>query len=387
MPNRISMNVTVPKQTQGATFGEKVNQGLQAAGSHLISGRIIHRSTSGNTGIVSNRTHVSGGAAAASYAATGMAVDPNTGIQLTLFAREAGSGMASGKRSREAGSGMATGRRQYQPFYSENGGFNCSTCIASVAGNPIGGLTIKGGRNPRPDSAKQRMNTGESNGNIEAALLEGINVHLLNANTKAVVASTTTDADGAFWFANVPAGIYAVEIDGMVYGRKGYQYYMAKSDMKSIDVAGEILLGDDVFELVFDAPGEGSGVLKANHNTARSNKSTIKGDGGSGTDSLQQKATINTSRSNTKGIIVIGSDTDGDGIGDRFTATARLSDGRTVPIHDMTIRKNRAQPKLLFPFILQIHKKQTSIHHAPILNRHRLLLVMEQTEIRYRVLK
>ena len=27
MPNRISMNVTVPKQTQGATFGEKVNAG------------------------------------------------------------------------------------------------------------------------------------------------------------------------------------------------------------------------------------------------------------------------------------------------------------------------------------------------------------------------
>jgi hypothetical protein len=27
MPNRISMNVTVPKQTQGATFGEKVNTG------------------------------------------------------------------------------------------------------------------------------------------------------------------------------------------------------------------------------------------------------------------------------------------------------------------------------------------------------------------------
>ena len=30
MPNRISMNVTVPKQTQGATFGEKVNAGLHA---------------------------------------------------------------------------------------------------------------------------------------------------------------------------------------------------------------------------------------------------------------------------------------------------------------------------------------------------------------------
>ncbi|MFO1514981.1 MAG: hypothetical protein U1F83_19090 [Verrucomicrobiota bacterium] len=39
MPNRISMNVTVPKQTQGATFGEKVNAGLHAAGSALAQGR------------------------------------------------------------------------------------------------------------------------------------------------------------------------------------------------------------------------------------------------------------------------------------------------------------------------------------------------------------
>lgn len=38
MPNRISMNVTVPKQTQGATFGEKVNAGLHAAGSAVSQG-------------------------------------------------------------------------------------------------------------------------------------------------------------------------------------------------------------------------------------------------------------------------------------------------------------------------------------------------------------
>lgn len=36
MPNRISMNVTVPKQTQGATFGEKVNAGIHAAGSYVV---------------------------------------------------------------------------------------------------------------------------------------------------------------------------------------------------------------------------------------------------------------------------------------------------------------------------------------------------------------
>jgi hypothetical protein len=38
MPNRISMNVTVARQTQGATFGEKVNAGLHAAGGALSQG-------------------------------------------------------------------------------------------------------------------------------------------------------------------------------------------------------------------------------------------------------------------------------------------------------------------------------------------------------------
>lgn len=38
MPNRISMNVTVPRQTQGATFGKKVHSGLHAAGGALASG-------------------------------------------------------------------------------------------------------------------------------------------------------------------------------------------------------------------------------------------------------------------------------------------------------------------------------------------------------------
>lgn len=40
MPNRISMNVTVSKQTQGATFGEKVNAGLHAAGSAVSQGAL-----------------------------------------------------------------------------------------------------------------------------------------------------------------------------------------------------------------------------------------------------------------------------------------------------------------------------------------------------------
>lgn len=41
MPNRISMNVTVPRQTQGTTFGEKVNAGLHAAGGVIANGAIV----------------------------------------------------------------------------------------------------------------------------------------------------------------------------------------------------------------------------------------------------------------------------------------------------------------------------------------------------------
>ena len=42
MPSRLSMNVTVAKQTRGKTFSEKVNAGLHAAGSAVGQGaRVI----------------------------------------------------------------------------------------------------------------------------------------------------------------------------------------------------------------------------------------------------------------------------------------------------------------------------------------------------------
>lgn len=49
MPNRISMNVTTPKQTQGATFGEKCQAGLACAGDKmtvtLTGGQMKHTKT------------------------------------------------------------------------------------------------------------------------------------------------------------------------------------------------------------------------------------------------------------------------------------------------------------------------------------------------------
>ena len=75
MPNRISMNVTVPKQTQGATFGEKVQAGLSQAGSYIIfpnkqaflistSSKKISQMTTSEVAKVNAGLHAAGGALA-----------------------------------------------------------------------------------------------------------------------------------------------------------------------------------------------------------------------------------------------------------------------------------------------------------------------------------
>ena len=79
MSNRISMNVTTAKQTQGATFGEKVNAGLHAAGSAVASGASLLGGALPGGALISAAVSSVGslagggsGAAAASYAATGV---------------------------------------------------------------------------------------------------------------------------------------------------------------------------------------------------------------------------------------------------------------------------------------------------------------------------
>ena len=75
MPNRISMNVTVPKQTQGATFGEKVQAGLSQAGSYVIfpnkqaflissASRTVSQMSSSEVAKVNAGLHAAGGALA-----------------------------------------------------------------------------------------------------------------------------------------------------------------------------------------------------------------------------------------------------------------------------------------------------------------------------------
>ena len=102
----ISTKVTVPKQTQGATFGEKVNSGLSSvktkieAVSTFKQPYLVEVFSSGerdprNKAIVNSLTvsgsivSSGGGAAAASYASTGMVVS-TARVKITISQAETG---------------------------------------------------------------------------------------------------------------------------------------------------------------------------------------------------------------------------------------------------------------------------------------------------------
>jgi hypothetical protein len=111
MPNRISMNVTTPKQTQGATFGEKVASGLHAAGSVVSQGaQLVGGALPGGqvlSAAVSSVSALAGGgsgAAAASYAATGVV---GLGSQSTVGGTNVtlGAGQGAGGPNLLAGAG------------------------------------------------------------------------------------------------------------------------------------------------------------------------------------------------------------------------------------------------------------------------------------------
>lgn len=306
MPNRISMNVTVPKQTQGATFGERVNAGLQSAGNavaggpgrQIIAGRLAR--SSGNTAdrIVSSQTGAGGGAAAASYAATGMivnngGVDPIfAGPSLNLYAREAGSGMSTGRRSREAGSGMPTGRRQYEPVFMDGSNQSdlCNPCLVEVQ-NPL----YKGGSEHQNPLASSDNRTASGPDDDCDGMTEGLLVSLIDAVTGTLVASTRTDACGEYWFANVPEGVYSIQVEGEISLEKSYPVTI--TGQERVDIAGQTLMPFEQWQHIIYDRAHGSG-------------------SGQGKPSLGE-------------LSLILADDDGDGLAERFHATGRLTDGTT----------------------------------------------------------
>lgn len=320
IPNRISTNLTLPKQTQGATFGEKVNAGLQAAGGALAQGAnregIVHRDlaarnilsgrvswvTESSTGIITNKTLGGGGAAAASYAATGMVVNNPGGTQAIFSIREPGSGQASGKR--EKGSGMATGRRQYEPVFMGGTGTGCDGCAASarlssVKNNPLYSDQGREGQNPL---YKGRMTAGPDD---DCDGVAGINVMLIDPQSGAVLAKTSTEVCGNFFFANVPDGAYLVKISGEYLNRRDYELNLGSAS----DLLGALKTGPSSLQILI--------------NTENNDE-----------PAPVQKAGISTSRSNIRcrNITVIEADTDGDGEYESLRAIATYSDGTSRDI-------------------------------------------------------
>jgi hypothetical protein len=310
------------RQTPKTDFGDKVSArsadaGIQSApeaGSSkgIVSGRLTWASSGTAMGIVTNKTITRSGSTTlnSQSSSTRTTNQSSFGTLVRLSARDAGSGMATGKRSRDAGSGLATGRRQYEPIFMEGQGDICNPCLAtakmsSVKNNPLYDDKGTSGVNPLFESNKRTTNDTDE----DCDGIAGIDISLLDANTGMVVAKTKTESCGDFFFANVPEGNYVVRTTGAFAGKKGYDMYL-KSKM---DLQGGIVAADnwDVQLLI---------------NT------------GNGNDENVQKAGISTSRSNirTKSIAIIEADLDGDGEYESLRATATFSDGSSSDITTAT---------------------------------------------------
>ena len=79
MPNRLSMTVTVPRQSQGKSFGEKINDGASVAATNIGQGAALVGSSIGGSSIISaaiSSVNSLSHASAAPYAANGVLNSP-----------------------------------------------------------------------------------------------------------------------------------------------------------------------------------------------------------------------------------------------------------------------------------------------------------------------
>ncbi len=119
---RLSMTPTTTKQTQGKTFGEKVAGGLQSGANAVVTGV-------SSIGGISK----SGGAVSSSYAAGRLSMTPTTTRQT---------------QGTNFGEKISAGNPLYES--GNQSGVNPMHGSSSMArpGTPIGGIVVKGGKNP-----------------------------------------------------------------------------------------------------------------------------------------------------------------------------------------------------------------------------------------------
>jgi hypothetical protein len=267
---------------------QKENMRRDLSARNIISGRAVWTNISAGSGISTNKTIVTSGT-------RGGSVNMNSQTSATRTTPNNSFGTMVRMSAREASSGMATGRRQFEPVFMEGQGSVCNPCLISV-NNPIYQESNQQGTNPMYEN---RASVSNPDGADLNSGIEGLTVSLFDIASGNIVAVTKTEKSGDFFFANVPDGAYSVLVYGNIISKKGYDFYMkSKAEMEgSINWSGE---------------------------TAQIILNTESGD-----ESPSMKAGISTSRSNlrTKSLMIIDADTDGDGVFDTFTMLGDGSDG------------------------------------------------------------
>src|SRR5258706_2963450 len=317
------------RQTPKRDFGDKLNGNDNASdlkrtfpaphvleSKGIISGQLAW-TTSNTTGIITNAVITNSSPRSGSTtlnsqtSSTRQTQQSSFGSLVRFGAREAGSGMATGKRNREAASGMATGRRQYEPFFIESETNVCNPCIAdaklsSVKNNPLYRENGMSGNNPFYQDNKRTDGPDDDCDGIG-----GIDVYLSDINSEAIVSKTKTEACGNFFFANVPEGNYVVKVSGGFLSKKGYDIYLKSKT----DLAGDVSQSGEGMQLLINTSTDDEGMM--------------------------QKAGVSTSRSEirSKSISIIEADLDGDGEFESLRATVTFSDGSSRDISNGVSQK------------------------------------------------
>jgi len=300
-------------------------------GKGIISGRLTW-TTSNATGIITNST-IPG-------TVRGGSVTMNSQTSRTRATNQSSFGTLVRMSAREHRSGMATGRREYEPVFIEQGGQVCNPCLAEVkmasaSNNPLYEGNNNAGANPLYGSNKRMAGDDDCDG------IAGINVYLLDINTRAVVSRTRTENGGNFFFANVPNGNYIVKLNGFIGGKKGYDVYLTSNT----DLLGSIEQGGESVQLIIN---------------------TSSGDEEDNTPT--QKAGVSTSRSNvrTKSIAIIEADLDSDGEFESLQATATFSDGSTQDITSLLSGKTISNAPGGKKIVLEGEALHTVRHRAEV---------------------
>jgi len=265
------------------------------AARNIISGKLSWASDNNSSGIVTNTTI-------------------NNTIARQTPKRDFGDRVRIGIR--EAITGKTKKLKEYGLIFADQGNRTYTSSLGSVKDNPLYSSTAvvnnplyeNGGSSGNNPLFEGKMSSAQGNPLYKGETddyncdgIAGIDVSLIDVESGAIVATTTTERCGDFFFANTPDGKYIVKLSGIIALKKGYDLHAESK----IDMLGIVQQGDQQVQLLL--------------NTETTN------------DEMQQRAGISTSRSNirTKTLTVIEADLDGDGEYESTKILMGFSDGST----------------------------------------------------------